>query len=208
MITLESLPSPVLDHSALVGMLHEYARPNDKISELIAAQALVPLKRGLYLITSSKQAAKELIANHLHGPSYVSRQWALAYYGLVSERVSVVTSMCLGRSRQIETRRGVFHYQAVPPAYYAAGICSIQQSKIAFMMASPEKALADWLVSTRHLRIQSTSAMHTFLEDDLRLNKDDLTQLDTAQLSCFAKLGYKATMLSCLARTIEQFAHD
>jgi len=70
---LASLTSPVINHASLVSVLGSYARPNDKISELIAKHQLVPLKRGLYLIANSKQASLELIANHLHGPSYVSR---------------------------------------------------------------------------------------------------------------------------------------
>ena len=105
---LKSLTNPVISHATLASVLASYARPNDKISKLIAKHQLVSLKRGLYLIADSQQTTLELIANHLHGPSYVSRHWALSYYGLLTERVSVVTSMCLDRSRQVETARSGF----------------------------------------------------------------------------------------------------
>ena len=78
MYHLESLINPVINHATLASVLGSYARPNDKISELIAKHQLVPLKRGLYLIADSQQPSLELIANHLHGPSYVSRHWALS----------------------------------------------------------------------------------------------------------------------------------
>lgn len=200
---LQSLDNPVINHATLVSVLASYARPNDKISELIAKHQLVSLKRGLYLIADSQQPSLELIANHLHGPSYVSRHWALSYYGLLTEYVSVVTSMCLDRSRQIETARGNFHYQAIPASYYSVGIDSIQQDKIAFMIATPEKALADLLVSTRKLRIQSSSAMMSYLEDDLRLDSDDLIKLDASCFYDFAQQGYKSKMLTYLGKAIE-----
>ncbi len=206
MNNLESLANPVINHATLASVLGSYARPNDKISELIAKHQLVPLKRGLYLIANSQQPSLELIANHLHGPSYVSRHWALSYYGLLTEHVSVVTSMCLGRSRQVETVRGSFHYQAIPASYYSVGIVSIQQDKIAFMMATPEKALADLLVSTRKLRIQSSSAMMSYLEDDLRLDSDDLAKLDASCFYAFAQQGYKSNMLVYLGKAIESLA--
>lgn len=204
---LESLTNPVLNHATLASILSRYARPNDKISELVAKHRLVPLKRGLYLVADSPQLSPqlslELIANHLSGPSYVSRHWALSYYGLLSERVSVVTSMCLGRSRQIDNALGRFHYQAVPAAYYSVGIESIQQGEIAFMMATPEKALADLLVSTRHLRIQSSGAMLDYLENDLRLDSDDLVALNAARFHTYAQQGYKSSMLNHLVKAIE-----
>ena len=200
---LQSLDNPVINHATLISVLGSYARPNDKISELIAKHQLVPLKRGLYLIADSQQSSLELIANHLYGPSYVSRHWALSYYGLLTEHVPVVTSMSIGRSRRSETARGSFHYQAIPASYYSVGIDSIQQDKIAFMMATPEKALADLLVSTRKLRIQSSSAMMSYLEDDLRLDSDHLIKLDASCFYDFAQQGYKSNMLAYLGKAIE-----
>jgi len=203
---LESLTNPVINHATLASVLGSYARPNDKISELIAKHQLVPLKRGLYLIADSQQSSLELVANHLHGPSYVSRHWALSFYGLLTEQVSVVTSMCLGRSRQIETARGNFHYQAIPASYYSVGIESIRQDKIAFMMATPEKALADLLVSIRKLRIQSSSTMLSFLQDDLRIDSDDLAKLDASRFYVYAQQGYKSNMLVFLGKAIQDLS--
>ncbi len=210
---LASLTNPVINHATLVSVLGSYARPNDKISELIAKHQLVPLKRGLYLIADSQQPSLELIANHLHGPSYVSRHWALSYYGLLTEHVSAITSMCIGRSRQVETARGNFHYQAIPDFYYSVGIESIQRDKIAFMMATPEKALADLLVSTPKLRIQSSRAIASYLQDDLRLDSDDLVKLNASCFYDFAQRGYKSNMLVYLGKAIEglsesRISHD
>jgi len=203
---LESLINPVINHTTLASVLKGYARPNDKISDLITKARLIHLKRGLYLIADSQQPSQELIANHLHGPSYVSRHWALSYYGLLTEKVSVVTSMCLGRSRQVETARGDFHYQVIPADYYSIGVESIQSGNIAFMMATPEKALADLLVSTRKLRIQSPAAMISYLQDNLRLDSDDLKKLDASRIYSYARRGYKSDFLINLGVAIESLS--
>ena len=130
----------------------------------------------------------------------------MSYYGLLTERVSIVTSMCLGRSRQVKTALGDFHYQAIPASYYSLGIDSIQQGNIAFMMATPEKALADLLVTTRKLRIQSTPAMLSFLQDDLRLDSDDLVKLDAACFYDYAQQGYKSNILVFLGKAIQNLS--
>lgn len=200
---LESLTNPVLNHATLTSILDNYKHPNDKISELIAKHKLTSLKRGLYLITDSQQSALELIANHLYGPSYVSRHWALSFYGLLSEQVTAITSMCIGRSRQINTTLANFYYHAIPANYYSVGINSIQQDSIAFMIATPEKALADLLVSTPKLRIQSVGAMLSYLEDDLRLDNDDLAGLNFSRFYDYSKQGYKSNLLENLGKAIE-----
>jgi predicted transcriptional regulator of viral defense system len=148
------------------------------------------------------------LLKYKYDPSYVSRHWALAYYGLISERVSVVTSMCIGRSRQIKTSQGLFHYQAIPATYYSVGITSIQQGNIAFMIATPEKALADLLVSTRYLRIQSQAAMLDYLENDLRIDVDELATLDISKLEVYADKGYKSNMLRQLIKAIGSLSYD
>ena len=70
-------------------------------------------------------------------------------------------------------------------------------------MATPEKALADLLLTTRKLRIQSTPAMLSYLQDDLRLDSDDLVKLDATCFYDYAQQGYKSTMLNHLGKAID-----
>lgn len=207
METLSIFENQVIPYSSLSVMLDDYARPNDKINNLTKQGKLIALKRGLYALSGQHSPPKELIANHLFGPSYVSRQWALSYYGLLSERVVEVTSMCIGRSKQFENDLGRFSYHAIPAHYYSLGQTSIQQGSSAFLMATPEKALCDLLLSIRHLRLQSTSAVLTHLTDDLRLDEDDLAELDTRAIRSFTQAAYKAPLLNTLADALEVL-HD
>ncbi|PWQ92519.1 type IV toxin-antitoxin system AbiEi family antitoxin domain-containing protein [Leucothrix pacifica] len=207
MEALAVFENQVIPYSALSAILDSYARPNDKINRLTKQGKLIALKRGLYALSDQHSPPKELIANHLFGPSYVSRQWALSYYGLLSERVVEVTSMCIGRSRQFENELGRFSYHAIPAHYYSLEQTSIQQGNSAFLMATPEKALCDLLLSIRHLRLQSTSAVLSYLSDDLRLNEAELAKLDTRAIRSFAQAGYKVALLNTLADALEVL-HD
>ncbi|MEZ5536551.1 MAG: hypothetical protein R3F02_13120 [Thiolinea sp.] len=206
---LQQLEGQVFNHAVLAAQLKGYARPNDKISNLLGHGELLPLKRGLYALPAANgQISRGLIANHLYGPSYVSAHWMLAHYGWVSERVQEVTSMCMERSRYFDTPLGRFSYATIPVQYYATGLTFIQEGEVAFMAATPEKALCDLLVSTRKLRIQSVGGMEDYLLNDLRLDEDDLIQLDLARLHQCAGSGYKMAMLAVLVRFIQGLQHD
>ena len=73
----------------------ELASPEKKIQLLEKNGALIRLKRNLYIVNqelTGKETDARLCANHIYGPSYVSFQWALSYYGMIPERVFLMTS--------------------------------------------------------------------------------------------------------------------
>ena len=84
MKTLENFNSTIISHAALLSKLHDYKRPNDKISYMLKSGELTKLKNGFYVRSDTKSIQKELIANHLYGPSYISGEWALSHYGLLT----------------------------------------------------------------------------------------------------------------------------
>lgn len=207
MEALTTLNNQVIPHSTLSGLLQGYARPNDKINRLTQQGELITLKKGLYALNAQQAPSKELIANHLHGPSYISRQWALAYYGLMTESVLEITSMCIGRSQQFENAFGRFSYQAIPARYYSSGLTSQHQRGNTFIIATSEKALCDLLLSVRYLRLQSTGAVLRYLLDDLRLDEDDLLALDRELIASFGSAHYKTGLLENLAAALKVL-HD
>lgn len=200
---LERYKQQVISHSALLAELTGYARPNDKISELVRTGTLTRLKKGLYTLSHNPQLSKELVANHLHGPSYVSSHWALNYYGLLPEAVSSVTSICMDRTREYRNALGRFSYRPVPTSYYKFGLTSQSSGLSAFVIATPTKALCDLLVTTRLIRIQSKRAMLEYLIDDLRLDEADVGALDLQIVNDCLTAQYKSQMLSHLCSAIE-----
>jgi hypothetical protein len=62
------------------------------------------------------------IANPLYGPSYISLEYALSYYGLIPERVESITSVTTKRSKKFITPLGSFSYEHIPLKAYPIGI--------------------------------------------------------------------------------------
>jgi len=71
-------------------------RPRDKISDLLKKGTIIRVKKGLYVFgedNRKKPYSKEILANLIYGPSYISLDYALQYHGLIPERVEAVTSV-------------------------------------------------------------------------------------------------------------------
>ncbi|MBM3145977.1 MAG: hypothetical protein FJ010_13620 [Chloroflexi bacterium] len=108
------------------------------------------LRRGLYAIAPPYQKVKPhpfLIANRMQRASYVSRQTALAFYGLIPDIVHVTLSVTTGRPERRETPLGIFEFRHIKPellsGYRMANLqCPTQASQHA-LVATPEKALLD-----------------------------------------------------------------
>src|SRR5687767_9428916 len=94
---LTRFSSQPLSHQLLVSIFKEYERPNDKIYQLAKEGVIQSVKKGLYVagpaLNVDRKPEPFLLANHILGPSYVSVETALAYHGLIPERVYEIASM-------------------------------------------------------------------------------------------------------------------
>ncbi|MBN1768545.1 MAG: hypothetical protein JXR50_10165 [Prolixibacteraceae bacterium] len=186
----------------------EYRSPADRISRLARQGDLIRLRRGLFVVApelSGQTLSRELIANHLYGPSYVSFESALSYHGIIPERVHMVRSATFRRSRQVETPLGVFQYTTVPENYYPIGITQMlyEEENYSFLMATPEKAVCDMITTTTGLRIQSERAMREYLFEDMRMDFDDLERIDTGIIEQCIEHGRKRRELRFLLNVLQ-----
>jgi len=171
------------DYQMLLDALRSYAQPRDKISDLLAKNVIVRIKKGLYIFGEAfrkRPFSRELLANLIHGPSYISLEYALQFHGLIPERVETVTSVIVGRSRIFETPVGRFTFRRIPRKAFPIGMSRVEgEAGIAFLMAVPEKALSDYLAADRGGRIQSEKEISTYLLNSLRLDSAVLGRLDS-----------------------------
>ncbi len=152
---------------------------------------VVSLRRNLYLCTPGDYS-RELIANHLLAPSYVSYETVLAACGVIPERVHTVRSSCLVRSREFTNATGKYEYVRVPRAYYPEGvtICRTAQGH-AYLAARPEKALCDLILASPGLRIQSARMAREYLEEYLRADMESVSGWDADLIRRLAELTDK-----------------
>ncbi len=180
----------IFDYQTLISVLAGYAAPRDKITSLIEQGIIVRIKKGLYIWGDTwrqRPYSREALANLIYGPSYISLEYALQIYGLLPERVQVVTSVTTGRSRRFSTPVGNFSYRKIALPAFASGMDLLKDSSgDTYMAAIPEKALTDKIQSERGLPIRSMKEIERYLVENLRMDIVDLSRLDADRIEGFA----------------------
>jgi predicted transcriptional regulator of viral defense system len=105
------------------------------------------------------------IANKIYAPSYISFEMALSFYHLIPEGVYTITSATGRCTHRFKTSAGEFIYRTLKPnLFFGYNIIEYDTDKH-FNMASPEKAILDYLYLNSHLK-----RLDDF--ESLRINRD------------------------------------
>jgi len=196
-----------INKDVLFSLYNDLIRPDRKIPELEQKGLIIRVKRDLYIVPQkvhNQKISLELIANHLYGVSYVSLETALAYYGMIPERVYAVRSMTTKRAKNFTTPLGNFEYKTISADYFSIGLRQeIIENQYAFLIATPTKAICDMIVATPNLRLQSVKAMQNYLTEDLRIDFDVLKNLDKDIIRQCVEVGKKKGELMLLLNFLE-----
>ena len=188
---LKSIPYEEFDYQTLLDAVHEYSQPRMKISGMLGKGDIVRVKKGLYILGESlrrRPFCRELLANLIYGPSYVSLEYALHYHGLTPERAETLTSVTCGRSRTFDTPVGTFSYRMIPLEAFRTGMDRVElDDGRSFLIAVPEKALADRIVADRGAGITTQKELHDYLLSSLRIDPGMLRELDPVRLAEIAQ---------------------
>ena len=170
----------------LLQELDSYATPAAKIRRMADRGQIVPIIRGLYE-TDPKQKG-HLLAGVIYGPSYLSFEYALAWYDWIPEAVRAYTCATCGKGRKkrYETPFGVFTYRDIPCTAFSYGVSLCQEDGFGYMLATPEKALCDILYTISPLG--SRTALKRLLFEDLRVDEQMLFQSNLDELLEIAQL--------------------
>lgn len=119
------------------------------VKRAIAEGQILHIRRGLYCLAPKYRKTKinlYALAQHLYGPSYISLESALSWRGWIPEAVYTLTSAAFGKSNEFSTPLGEFSYTRVPQNIFYTGVeRHIDEAGDVFFMASPVKALADYV---------------------------------------------------------------
>jgi hypothetical protein len=208
--TIALLAELPISTQVLLPFLKKYKRPYDKIDTLVNGDYLLQLRRGLYVAGNKIKTPHPelfLLANHLYGPSYVTAESALSYWGLIPEKVTRVTSVTIRKSRLLKTHLGDFNYFHIPLEGYIIGLCQVQLSnQQTVIMASPEKALCDLIIQTRGLNLRTKRQMMRFLEEDIRFDMSALLTMNAAIIADCISHCPKSNSLLVFSKTIQSYA--
>ncbi len=204
---LRTIPRDVFDYQVLMDALGEYRKPRDKIGKLLADGTVIRIRKGLYCFGEGLRRAalcREQVANLVYGPSYVSMESALAYHGLIPERVEMVTSVTTRRSRKFDTPLGWFSYRMLSGDRYRTGASLEKSGDSSFLIASPEKALADKVWTDAGCPGRSVSGMITYLTENLRVDAGALGMLERERLEEIAG-AFHSAKIDRLVKCLQEF---
>ena len=199
---VRDLPDHVLETADLHAFLEDYEAPRDKIHRMLARGLLIPLKRGLFIKAPAMggRVRPFEIANLLYGPSYVSFETALSYHGLIPERVASTISATSKRNKQYVTPVGRFEYRYLNRNRYTTGCHWVNEGSRGFLIATPEKALADVIARESSMGIRG---IRGYLEADLRMDLDEVNELRRDLMHAIAA-AYGNRNVSALARWLDR----
>ena len=154
----------------------EYGDPAGKISRMKQSGELLQLTRGVY--ETDPNAPGHCLAGAILGPSYLSFDYALSWYGLIPEAVRVYTSATFAKRKAKEFRNafGLYAYRDVPREAYPYGIRIVREQEYVFQIAAPEKALCDKLYTMPP--VTSQREIQRMLFEDLRIDRELFEGLD------------------------------
>ncbi len=165
------------DYIYLMDALKGLAQPRDRVTALLRKGQILRVKKGLYVKNDrSDPFSREILANLVYGPSYLSLEYALDYHGLTPEPARTATSVTTQKNKTFETPVGRFEYRHLPLRFYPQGIERIELGENrGFLIACPEKALFD----TLYLRTPNLAAaeIEAHLFENLRVDEEQFSRL-------------------------------
>lgn len=181
------LPEVFTTEEARFFLQKRYKAPLKILSSMEKSGEIVRLRRGLYAFAEGFDCS--MAASRIYGPSYLSFETALAFYGLIPERVHQMISVVDGRPARFLANavRYIYHSQDRQLFSLGMGLVFIQEYPVP--MAIPEKALLDTL-AVRKLEASQLSENDVleFVIGNLRVDEEDLQQLSLYKMKKMANL--------------------
>ena len=141
----------------------------------------------------------------MRGPSYVSVESALSYWGLIPERTYEISSATVKTSKKYTSPVGRYSYKQLPLPYYAFGIERVELVPHQFaLIASPEKAICDKIILTPNINLRSIVQTKAFLIEDLRMDEAALQKLAIEKIDSWLVDAPKRSSLQLLVNTLKE----
>lgn len=155
---------------------------HNQVGQWVKSGDVIRLRRGLYTLSDPARGvglSKKLIANVLYSPSYISLEYALAYYDMIPEAVFAVTSVTTKKTQTFTNEFGHFIYKNIKRRGFTGFRTVKDEFGFGCLMATPEKALLDYL----YYNIPASQKIDAdYFEESLRLQNQEEIDLEKMTL--------------------------
>lgn len=163
---------------------------SENIKRWLKKGILISLKNGLYVTKEyyqslpNKQSYVELIANTLKKPSYLSTEYVLQKYSILTESVFAITSITRKKTKMYANTLGTFLYSNLKEELFT-GYRIFNRNGFEIKEATKAKALFDFL----YLHLRRIAEINKKLIESFRLNLDEFSKTDIKELEKYLELS-------------------
>jgi len=181
---------------------------SDNILRWLKKGALIRLKNGFYVTSEfykslqNKQPYIEFIANILKKPSYLSGEYVLQKYSMLTESVFAVTSVTRKKTRTYQNKLGRFLYYNMKEELFT-GYKIVNRDGFDIKEASVAKALFDFL----YFRLWRMPEITREVLESYRLNLNEFQTSDFLEFESFVQLSAIGKFKK-LSNILKEIAYD
>ncbi len=163
---------------------------SENIYRWLKNEQLIQLKKGMYVTSEYIRNLKDLnnyleyLSNNLRTPSYLSLEYVLQKYNVLTESVFFYTSISLKKKRIIKNQLGAFSYRQIKKSLFL-GYEYKDDKDFSIYEASMSKALFDYLY-LKFYKFSRVTKKDLIL---LRLNLDILSLKDRDDFSKYTEIS-------------------
>jgi predicted transcriptional regulator of viral defense system len=149
---------------------------------------LIRIKKGQYILKSKlekedRQTYLEYIANKIYEPSYLSCEYVMDKYGLLTEGVFALTSVTTKKTKIFSNKLGRFVYYSLSPILFF-GYTIKKTSLTNIFIATKAKALFDYL----YLRFLKKTPINEKNIEELRINWENLSKKEFLEIKKYGAI--------------------
>lgn len=169
-------------HLQLSTDLSNYSSPKSKITRMLISKKIVQVKRGIFIDADDVTYSVNSISSIIYGPSYISFERAMSFYGLIPEKVNTITCATFNknRSKKFHTPIGNFYYYDIPAKVFPYDTIIKEENGQTFIIASAEKSICDSLYRVN--KIKTTDDLQKLIKENWRIDLYELSKLDKDSL--------------------------
>ncbi|PJA55420.1 hypothetical protein CO165_03630 [Candidatus Roizmanbacteria bacterium CG_4_9_14_3_um_filter_33_18] len=169
---------------------------------------IIPLKKGKYILKSrfekeeNKDLYLEYLANKIYEPSYISGEYIMSKYNLLTEGVYGISSVTTKKTKSFDNKLGKFNYYSLSPRLFF-GYESVKFYSASIMVAKKSKAVLDYL----YLRFCKNALISEKAIEELRINWENLNKNEFLELEKYAVIANNKRTLKVIS-LIKQKYYD
>jgi predicted transcriptional regulator of viral defense system len=179
---------------------------NANIKYWVKKGDLIRIKKGRYILKSflekeeDKESYLEYLANKIYQPSYLSCEYVMQKYGLLTEAVYGITSITTRKTKTFTNQLGQFTYYSITPSlFFDFEIKKYRNADI--LIAKKQKAIFDFL----YLRFLKNAEISEKAVEELRINWENFNKGELAELKIYGKKSKNQRIIRLISLIEKQY---